>query len=495
MKNLPIVLLWAFAATVLAAPAPRTRTPIKYLVVIFQENVSFDHYFATYPHAANPPGEPPFHALPGTPTVNGLTPALIEHNPNAVKPFRLDRSQAVTCDQDHRYTAEQRAYHGGLVDRFLAVSKKHARNDCDPKLVMGYYDGNTVTAYWHYAQHFAMSDNSFGSTFGPSTPGAMNLVSGQTHGAEPAVEGLVINGTMIGDPAPAFDDCARRDGGVAFTGRNIGNLLSAKGVAWGWFAGGFRPTQRAADGTAACASEHKNAAGEVVPDYLPHHEPFQYFKSTSNPHHLPPVSVAAIGHDGRAHHQYGLRDFWNAVEHGSLPAVSYLKARAYQDGHAGYSGPIDEQHFVVETINRLQQTKYWPSMAIIIAYDDSDGWYDHVMPPIVNQSADPKHDVLLGEELCGTPPEGAYQDRCGYGPRLPLLVISPWARQNFVDHSLTDQTSILRFIEDNWQLGRIGDQSFDAKAGTLANLFDFSQINMRRLILDPKTGERSGSGH
>ncbi|MGH8428541.1 MAG: phospholipase C [Gammaproteobacteria bacterium] len=483
-----ILVLLLSAASVSAVPAPVPSSPIKYLVVIFQENISFDHYFATYPNATNPPGEPAFHALSGTPSVNGLTPELIAHNPNGVAPFRLDRSQAVTCDQDHGYTAEQYAYDGGLVDRFLPVAEKHAAPGCNPKLVFGYYDGNTVTAMWNYAQHFAMSDNSFGTNFGPSTPGALNLVSGNTHGANPDIPDHVVYGTTISDPDPAFDDCSQGKT-VRFGGRNVGNLLSAKGVTWGWFEGGFQPTSRTKDGRAICNSSHKNAIGANIPDYVPHHEPFQYYASTANPHHLPPLSVVNIGHDGPANHQYGLEDFWNAVAHGDLPAVSFLKARAYQDGHAGYSGPIDEQHFLVATINRLQQSKYWPSMAIIIAYDDSDGWYDHVMPPIVNHSDDPKHDVLLGKDMCGTPPKDAYRDRCGYGPRLPLLVISQWAKGNYVDHSLTDQTSILRFIEDNWNLGRIGDQSFDAKAGTLDNMFDFSQPDLRQLILDPQTGE------
>src|SRR5690348_16721841 len=106
--------------------ASRTKTPIKHLVVIFQENVSFDDYFGTYPVAENPKGEPKFHAKPGTPTVNGLTNALLNFNPNlnpangsgAGNPFRLDRSQAVTADQDHDYSAEQSAFDAGLLDLF-----------------------------------------------------------------------------------------------------------------------------------------------------------------------------------------------------------------------------------------------------------------------------------------------------------------------------------------------------------------------------------------
>jgi phospholipase C len=99
-------------------------------------------------------------------------------------------------------------------------------------------------------------------------------------------------------------------------------------------------------------------------------------------------------------------------------------------------------------------------------------------------------DALTGPNSCGQAPKGAAQGRCGYGPRLPLLVISPYAKHNFVDHSVTDQSSILQFIEDNWNLGRIGNQSFDAIAGSLLNMFDFSRREEHnRLCLDPQTGE------
>jgi phospholipase C len=147
--------------------------------------------------------------------------------------------------------------------------------------------------------------------------------------------------------------------------------------------------------------------------------------------------------------------------------------------------------FLVNTINRLQSLSDWNSTAIIITYDESGGWYDHVLPPIVNQSNDPANDGLLGNVgLCGHAPDSSYQDRCGYGPRLPLLIISPYAKANFIDHSITDQSSILRFIEDNWFLERIGDQSFDSKTGSLANMFDFhpTASHVNKLLLDPSTG-------
>ena len=133
-------------------------------------------------------------------------------------------------------------------------------------------------------------------------------------------------------------------------------------------------------------------------------------------------------------------------------------------------------------------------MAILVTYDDSDGWYDHVMPPIVNQSNDPGQDALLGATgMCGTPAAGAYLDRCGYGTRLPFLVISPYAKQNYVSHTVNDLTSLTRFIEDNWSLGRLGDQSFDAMAGSILDLFDFASNPLKKkVILDPTTGELSG---
>src|SRR5205823_4056894 len=138
------------------------------------------HYFGTYPVAANPAGEPRFVAAPGTPSVNGLSAGLLSNNPNSANPFRFDRSEPITCDQNHDYTPEQQSTHAGLLDKFVEFNgatysppPQGAKGPCRARQVMGYYDGNTVTALWNYAQHFALNDNSFGTTFGPSTPGAL----------------------------------------------------------------------------------------------------------------------------------------------------------------------------------------------------------------------------------------------------------------------------------------------------------------------------------
>ena len=501
---------------------PTPKTPIKHLVVIFQENHSFDVYFGTYPKALNPPGQPAFHARRGTPSVNGLTPTLIERNPNSSRPFRIERTESFTCDQDHEYTAEQKARNGGLMDQFVRFDAQppfNARQFCHKSAtgqwdtVMGYFDGNTVTALWNYAQHFALSDNSYATMSGQSTRGALNLTAGDNFGvlcgpqtsvygnvpecggpasssATPAPTNGVL-GTFVDDTDPFWDICSQWTP-AALTGRNIGDLLTAAGVTWGWFQGGFT---LGSDGT--CSTSHAMEAFDhavgVDPrtdplrfiDYVPHHNPFQYFASTANPQHLPPTSVAMVGKTDQAKHLYDIAWFWEAADAGHLPAVSFLKAPAYQNGHPGNSNPLDEQEFLVRALNRLQQLPEWRSMAVIIAADDSDGWYDHVMPPIVNHSNTPL-DFLCGNKSDGPPA------RCGYGPRLPLLVISPYAKENYVSHALTDQTSILRFIEDNWLSGeRISEISFDRFAGSLADMFDFSHHGMRRLLLDPVTGRPS----
>jgi phospholipase C len=504
------------------APVAGAASPIQHLVVIFQENISFDHYFGTYPFAMNAEGEPAFYAYLNTPSVNGFSPAILagtgtlantNNGSGASAPFRLDRSQASTADQDHDYTAEQIAYHSGLVDQFpfgtgtAGPPPSNIPQGSTTGLVMGYYDGNTVTAYWNYAQHYAMSDNSYGTNFGPSTDGALNVISGQLNGAINNSNGtgsLIEDGlggmTVISDADPAGDVCSTTTGETfSMSGQNIGDLLNAAGVSWGFFEGGFNLSVTNPNGSTGCSrSTTSLITNTKKADYIPHHEPFQYYKSTQNLTHSRPTSVAMIGQQGdAANHQYDINDFFTAVSNNNFPAVSYLKAPGFQDGHAGYSDPLDEQQFVVSVINFLQGQPAWSSTAVVIAYDDSDGWYDHVMPPLVNQSVT-SADMITGSGTCGGADEalpgvagtGHAQGRCGYGPRLPLLVISPYAKQNFVDHTITDQSSVVRFIEDNWLNGQRIPGSFDAIAGPLDNMFNFDAApNTATFILNESSGQ------
>ncbi|MGO9293631.1 MAG: phospholipase C [Streptosporangiaceae bacterium] len=555
-----------------------TATLIRHLVVIFDENVSFDHYFGTYPYAANQPGEQPFNARPGTPAVNGLyadvtggQPAgpLLTNNPNESNPLRLGPQDPMTCDQDHAYTAEQLAADHGAEDLYaqntgrgetlaqcLAGENYQGKPEQVPPgaasnyAVMDYYDGNTVTALWNYAQHYAMSDNTYGTTYGPSTPGALNVTAAQTYGSICGPSSATINdpacsappghdasdvaastittspggatpvsqqpkagpGTTFSDADPTYDICSylpSSDGGDGNTpattltmgGNNIGAELTTSGVTWGWFEGGFDHGYVPGHGTPPttaqiCAEQHTNVGGSSVTDYVPHHEPFQYFASTANPMHLPPTSVPMVGHSDQANHQYDIADFWAAADTGNLPSVSYLKAPAYQDGHAGYSDPLDEQAWLTSTISHLESLPTWRSTAVVITWDDSDGWYDHVLGPILTQSQT-EEDALTGAGLCGSqlsqvPVNSAgqpEQGRCGVGPRLPFLLISPWARSNYVDSMLMDQSSVVKFIEYNWHLPGLGNGAADAAAGSILPMFDFSGRPNPPLFLSPATGE------
>ncbi len=543
----------------LGAHAATPATPITNVVVLFQENVSFDHYFGTYPNALNNPSEPnatQFTAYPGTPSVNGLSIALLTNNPNRAtaptnqtttfgaqaNPPRLTPSQAYTCSVNHNYGPEQAAVDSGLMDRFPQFTGRTTSAGCtsDGTTVLGYYDGNTVTAYWNYAQNFALNDNSFGSNFGPSTPGAINLISGDTFGGNthfgtgstasfPNTTNSVV--TMIGDFDAYLDDCGADNGGKATTtttlemnsdataaggNRNIGDLLNAAGVTWGWFHGGFESTGTNANGTAKCADarlnhQYPSAAGAnaaySVPepaapfvtqattthtsgtDYVSHHEPFMFYASTRNPHHLPPTSVGAIGTTDQANHQYDSKNFFQALDANNLPAVSFIKAPSAYNGHPGNSDPVMEQYWVTQTVNAIMQSSYWANggIAIVIAYDDSDGWYDHVTGPIVSPSAATisgqaaTYDNFAGVGNCGSPQPGADPSRCGYGPRLPMLVISPYSLSNYVDHTMINQASIIRFIEDNWSLGRIdattpanGKGSYDRQSNSIGGMFNFN---------------------
>jgi phospholipase C len=304
--------------------------------------------------------------------------------------------------------------------------------------------------------------------------------------------------TVVGDPDPLNDVCAGSSQ-VQLGGKNIGDLLTAAGVTWGSFMGGFNLKITNSNGTTGCNRTSTGLAG-TTNDYVPHHSFFGYWASTANPLHTRPKNVTEIGNNGPANHNYDIDDFVNAVKAGNFPAVSFIKNTAIYDGHAGYSDPLDEQTAVVTLINFLEEQPTWSSTAVVILYDDSDGWYDHQFGPLVNQSTG-SADSLTGAGACGTATNSLpgidssnphALGRCGYGPRQPLIVISPWALENVVDHTVTDQTSVIHFIEDNWLNGqRIGGGSFDSIASSISQMLNFSQVRADGiLILSPSTGEQ-----
>jgi phospholipase C len=378
---------------------------------------------------------------------------------------------------------------------------------------MGYYDGNTVTALWQYAQHFALNDNAYSDTFGPSTPGAVEAVAGQTNGLKlvaSSYNGYYIPDgqgglTLINDVDPAYDICSSATDQAYIQAKNIGDLLNSARITWGGFMGGFNLGATNVNGSTGCTRSTTSAVTQVdKDDYVAHHNWFEYFKSTANPTHARPAALIDVGysyaHNGAAdpaNHEYDLTDFTSAVKVGNFPSVSYIKLPAYQDGHAGYSDPLDEQAGVVALINFLESRPEWKDTAIIIAWDDSDGWYDHAYATPTSASFDPTADQLNGAGKCGTgtQPLGVsgkpVNGRCGPGTRLPFLVISPWAKPNYVDSTRISQASIIRFIEDNWLHGeRLGGGAFDATTGSIMGMFNFGHYSPHRaLILNDQTGE------
>lgn len=456
----------------------RTKTPIKHLIVIYQENVTFDRYFATYPNALNPEGEPKFVAKPNTPKVNGLTNDLIKNNPNKHKPYRLERDKWI-CTSNHDYFPIIAAVNNGKMDNFLATE-----NPKCPGENMAYYDGNTVTALWNYAQQYAMSDNTYSTIFGPTLPGHLNLVAGTTGHAvsnKPAPNDI-LNGYMIGNLSSGIDDCSyteddtinsMNDGNNTsaeiIDQKNIGDSLNDVNVKWGWFSAGFRPTGVTKYGKSICGDYHTSRFGVTTIDYDSTTHPFMYYKSTTNQHHLPPTSIQAIGSQDQANHQYDMRDFYDAINSEDAPSVMFLKSPEYQQGHGDYSDPLDEQEYLVNTINKIMKSKIWKDSAIIVTYDDTDGSYDHVMPPKSH------FDSVEG--------------RRGFGQRIPFVVISPFSKENYVDHKQLNQAYILKFIEYNWSAPEIGGTSIDKYSHNFLEMFDFSKkYQNTTLILDPKTG-------
>jgi phospholipase C len=526
--------------TTVTADTLPTKTPIKHLIVVFNENRSFDHYFGTYPNALNVEGEPVFEPAKNTQRdINNLlsSPTLLDNNPNAnpnvvpsngatvteptngtnaTNPFRIDRTQADTAGQNHSYTPEQLAYDNGKNDLFPFDTGNGTAGGAGAfgtkGQVMGYFDGNTVTAYWNYAQNFAMSDNAFTDDFGPSTPGAINMFSGTTNGAViPAglSASTIPDGqgglTLINDTDPAGDTCSSKTAQVQMTSKNIGDLLNAANIPWGSFVGGFNLQTINDNNSTGCSRSHISpVTGRTETDYVPHHIWFQYYTSTANPTHARPTSTAAIGYTtvpGKktvdpANHAYDLNDFTAAVGSGNFPAVSFIKMESYQDEHPGNSNALDAQTGFVTLVNFLMQQPDWDSTAVILAYDDSDGWADHVTG--MTHGSFSSSDGLTAPGQCGVPGVTPVANgvkglpvagRCGPGTRTPFLVISPYAKKNYVSHVQITQSSIPQFIEDNW-LGseRLGGGSFDATTGSIMDMFDFTQKKSVTLILDPTFG-------
>ncbi|WP_274652596.1 alkaline phosphatase family protein [Paenibacillus humicola] len=392
------------SAQAVQAPAG-LKSPIKHLVVIYQENRSFDNYFGTYPKA------PGFIALPGTPSANVIPDGAynLDENGSKVAPFLFSNQELQTLDVDHSFDDMQKAVDSGKMDGFYMSSENHTKGS--GRIAMGYYDYNSIPAYWQYAQHFSLADNWFQPVFGPSTPGALYLVAAQSGNAGNPIKG---------DPVPAFGPLGG-DGGKRWeplTYKNIGDELSAKDVSWAWYQGGY---------AAADAS------------YSSHHNPFQYFAN---------FDKGAYTKNVKDYH-----DLQQDIDAHKLPAVTFVKGAYGDDEHPGLgnqSTPTAED-FTVQTINAIMNSDDWKDTAIVVTYDESGGYWDHAAPPQIKPG-----------------PDGL----AGAGPRIPALVISPYAKRNYISHTQYDTTSILKFIEWNWGVSALNNR--DASVNNITDMFDFN---------------------
>jgi phospholipase C len=364
----------------------------------------------------------------------------------ALAPFDISRYVAPgdrTGDTVHRYYQEQYQIDGGKMDKFVAWTDGGG-------LVMGYYDATNLPE-GQLARQYTMADNFFHAAFGgsflnhfwlicacaptfPNAPDA-NVAKLGPDGVLTAdgfvtPDGYAVNTAFtVNTPHPATTNPAQLVPNQTLP--TIGDRLSARGVSWAWYSGGWSDA----------------LAGRPDPLFQFHHQPFAYFANYAD------------GTAAKAQHLKDERDFFQALQARSLPAVSFVKPLGPDNEHPGYASLEQGQQHVADLVQAVRDSPYWNDTAIVITYDENGGKWDHVAPPVV--------------------------DRWGPGTRVPTIVISPYAKRGFVDHTQYDTTSILKTIETRWTLAPLGTR--DAAVSDLRNAFDFSAAGDIGL---PRTGNR-----
>ena len=447
------VATFAALALVLGAGSQAFAQPsglqkINHLVIIYQENWSFDSLYGKFPGANGldqaGPTTPqvdkngtPYDTLP-QPLNTDFNPAIPDPRFPAdlpVAPFDLKEfvgPNQLTGDLLHRFYQEQYQIDGGKMDKFVAWSDAAG-------LVMSYYDATNMPE-GKLAQQYTLLDNFFHPAFGgsflnhqflicacaPTWPEAPASIVAQvdangmmTKDGQVTPDGYVVNTSFsVNSPHPAnITDTSMLV--PEQTAPTIGDRLSDKGISWVWYSGGWTNA----------VGGHPNALFQF------HHQPFAFYANYAD------------GTPGRAQHLKDEDDFYTDVAAGSLPAVTFIKPIGNDNEHPGYATLVNGQQHVADLVSTLQNSPYWNDTAIIITYDEHGGRWDHVPPPVV--------------------------DRWGPGERVPTIMISPFARKGFVDHTQYDTTAILKLIEERWGLEPLADR--DAHAGDLMTAFDFNQ--------------------
>jgi len=420
---------------------------INHVVVIYQENWSFDSLYGTFPGAngianagkvqqVDKDGKP-YATLPQPMNpASGSTPASPDTRFPAdlpVEPFGTARyvpADHKTRDVVHRYYHEQLQIDGGKMDKFVAWTDAGA-------LAMSYYDASTMPEGL-LAKQYTLADNFFHAAFGgsflnhfwlvcactPSFPKAPTTLVAQldtngmlTKDGAVTPDGMAVN-TLFSVNTPHPESAKPEELVPNQTMPNIGDRLSEKQVSRAWYAGGWNDAM----------------AGKADPLFQYHHQPFAFFANYAD------------GTPAKATHLKDEQDFLTALSSNTLPAVSFVRPLGPDNEHPGYANLARGQQHVVDLVNAVKASPSWADTAIIITYDDDGGRWDHVAPPV--------------------------KDRWGPGLRVPAIIVSPYAKKGFIDHTEYDTTSILKFIETRWNPAPLGTR--DAAVNDLTDAFDFS---------------------
>jgi acid phosphatase len=418
---------------------------INHLVVIYDENHSFDNLYGFFPGANGISRASAISKtqvdLAGNPLpclhVPSLTTACLPNQPFDITNY-IPASQN-TRDLVHRFYQEQVQIDGGKMNKFATVSDAQG-------LAMGYYPTSQLPVAAE-AANYVLQDNFFHAAFGGSFLNHQWLVCACTPvWANADKSGTATDRhTVLGpDGVPTKDGqlttIATGDYAInttfpssvptinttnklpLLTNPTIGDRLTAKGVSWNWYSGGWNDA----------------VAGNADPNFQYHHQAFNYYANYS--------LVNGVAGPGRSH----LRDeteFITAAKNGTLPAVSFVKPIGNDNEHPGYTNLLRGEQHLMTLINDIRNGPNWSDTAIVITYDEHGGFWDHVAPP-------------TGEE---------HADKWGPGARVPTIVISPLAKRHFVDHTLYDTTSILATIEHRWNVRSLGTR--DAEANDLRRAF------------------------
>jgi phospholipase C len=431
------------------AAVPPGLAKIKHVVMVMQENRSFDHYFGTFPGAD------------GIPMVNGIPTSCNPSTAGGCKRPYVDHRDVVAAGP-HASGNVPKVVDGGKMDGFLSESEKAAQScaavnaGCpqNPVNVLGYHTESDIPNYWKYARNFVLQDRMFQPNASWSLPAHLFQVSGwsascPSHDPMSCVSDLDMAGKRpdnFADPTNVKLDPFS----PIYAWTDLTYLLHKQNVSWGYYVVSGNEPDCADDAALSCAPVEQQPHTPGIWNPLP------YFDTVRN--------------NGQVGNVQSIDNFYTAAHAGTLPAVSWIQPSGDVSEHAPLGSVSAGQSFVTSVVNAVGNSPDWSSTAIFVAWDDWGGFYDHVVPRTVDQN--------------------------GYGLRVPAFLVSPYAKQGYVDHQTLSFDAYIKFIEDVFLGGQRLDPATDGRPdsrptvresvsilGDLASEFDFNQIPRPPLLL------------